>query len=709
MRKLNVLNVNREPVGLDVPFSLLDGHTLRDVYENGAVVDLTDEDDVYFQAMYDYLKTGTKVEGKTYLPAGNSSKHDIAYINKTNDIPYNELGGKTLNDMFSESRNLLIPYNMYLTPSDYSDQENEVTIFDEQGLVAKYFRDTGNIQINGTFTGNSGYMINIYYIKPEVQYLDLMIETPLFASLYYVSGFINNNANSFRAWYYPNILDQFSLPTVSEPFKTKPLHEGAYYLFGIRLQQESVFDNYTFKAQVEKGNTYSPYQLPSINYSSEYFPISFTEQNISNWFSIFQARKNIVKRELTYADIFEKINVLQNSQFKNDITNWYASASNLSFDSNGYLKAKGNGGNPYPAAYTTNEYPTENAKYYMNIKTRVTNQHATLASLLIQKYNSGVFVSNHGMKTQSLPEENKWYELSNIISITPDGGTQLRFTVSQTYIDAETANGKVQEIDYAFAIDLKYFDENITKDVLNDFLSIFLSIQDNIVYPNLYLITEPIGLGKRYRMLSVGDYIHGHELDFQEISFKMLFGFNYNAYEAYNLMVNMLKDDECTIEYDWGKGSRFADVRLLEAPKTEKETRNLLISKWRFQLLNSFYQLKSYVSGSLINESHLSIDLFLTITNLLDTSISIEFENDGTEAIDFTIAFDLSSLATQPTTIYIDSEKKKIYDNLGRNLYEYLDLINGDASFISIDPDVSYTPSSNDCDLSINWKHWVVD
>ncbi len=690
MRKLNVLNVNREPVGLDVPFSLLDGHTLREVYEDGVVVDLTDEDDAYFQAMYDYLKYGTEVEGKTYLPAGNLSKHDVAYTNKTNDIPYSGLGGKTLNDMFYESRNMLVPSKNYghtlVSGTIYE-------IFNANGIVITFDYSNGHIEVNGTNTYGATLFIS-YLLTSYVP-----VSSKYSAQLHYISGTTDGDVqvglgNSDGGLPNRMVIDGTTLLDVYVDGNIPTLNN--YML--LRIGDGLTYTNFKFTVEQEFGHIHSPYQVPSENYSTEEFPSSFTEQDISDWFDKYEARKNITKRELTYADIFEKNQVFGNPEFE-DETQWSGeNVNSLEFvDGIAYVEGVMTGGYSRIRDYSTEML---NKQMYIKYKARFTYCDGITSGFSWRVNIDGSYQSIAGIST---PAEGQWYEQSAISNGLVNNAS------SYLQVNGTLAANINYEFEYAYAVILDIFDEDITQSIIDNLLNTYLGIRNKIIYPNIYLITEPIGLGKRYKMLSVGDYIYGHELDFQEISFKMLFGINYNAYEAYNLMVDMLKDDECTIEYDWGKGSRFADVRLLEAPKTEKEANNLLTNKWRFQLLKPFYQLKSYESGSLINESHLAVDLFLTITNLLDSAISISFENDETEEVDFKIAFDLSSLATQPTTIYIDSEKKKIYDNLGRNLYEYLDLVNGDSSFISLDSEASYTPSSTDCDVAIDWKHWVVD
>lgn len=259
-------------------------------------------------------------------------------------------------------------------------------------------------------------------------------------------------------------------------------------------------------------------------------------------------------------------------------------------------------------------------------------------------------------------------------------------------------------------IDLTIFDERITKEQMDTMLTTYKLIKNSIIEPEVFLITEPIGFGKRYKMLTVNDQVYGHELDFEQMQFKCNFGINYNAYEGYNLLIIFLKDDEAIIEYDWGVGSRFADVRLLQAPKTEKDTTSLIISKFAWELLNPFYELIIIEdSSTIITNSH-SQDLKPLIEFEANQAlISIKLENQDTTLTDQEIAFDFTG-ESFPLGVTIDCENKTIILDDGRNGYDFLDL--SKESFLSIAEGIPYkilftgiVSGSN----KVTLKQWVVD
>ena len=259
---------------------------------------------------------------------------------------------------------------------------------------------------------------------------------------------------------------------------------------------------------------------------------------------------------------------------------------------------------------------------------------------------------------------------------------------------------------------IQLLDNTYTQEILDDLLNTYLAIKNNIIYPNVFLITEPIGFGNRYHMQTINNQIYGHELDFQDIKFKVNFGIKYNAYEGFNLLMNFLADNKAIIEYDWGKGSRYADVRLKEAPKTEKDTFSLIVSKFSFALLNPFY----------IPHEELNDPASVTIENLIEIPITPKFEFTVTEGIETTITktevgttntevieFDGTGLIL-PYTVIINPEDKTVEFDDGTNAYDYINKAYN--TFLKIENDGKeyiMTIASGTVTWKVTWKEWVLD
>ena len=278
--------------------------------------------------------------------------------------------------------------------------------------------------------------------------------------------------------------------------------------------------------------------------------------------------------------------------------------------------------------------------------------------------------------------------------------------VELTYSDMFEIENTVVDNAIVEPINMTIFDERITQETLDTMLATYLAIKNNIIYPNVFLITEPIGFGNRYHMQTINNQIYGHELDFQDIKFKVNFGIKYNAYEGFNLLMNMLADNKAIIEYDWGKGSRYADVRLKEAPKTEKDTFSLIVSKFSFALLNPFYFIKDLEAGVAFENTNEKPLYPLIKINIINQYQSI-YLKQGTDYVQ-SIFFTFASSTDYPEMAILDCENKTITDENGNNIYDDLDKTSD--TFLEIKKGKNYTiESSVGTFESIEVKQWVVD
>ena len=405
---------------------------------------------------------------------------------------------------------------------------------------------------------------------------------------------------------------------------------------------------------------------------NDIFIIKPSKAQMDIWRDMFIARKDLEKIELTYSDIFENQDILYEGEIKQNVNTSpaYFGLTNQNIWSNDFIVV--------------------NKEYYLKTILNVSSGGATLTEIVFaDAFEYFEYIKNDNEAIES------YYESSAIKTFND----YLRFRIN----DPENIRGDM----YFIGIALEIFDERITQAQLDLLFAEFQLIRNVIIVPEVFVITEPIGLGKRYKMLKVGDYIYGHELDFERIGFKMQFGINYSAYDGYNLMMIFLKNSEAIIEYDWGKGSRFADVKLLHAPKTEKDTFSLIVSKFAFELLNPFYELIVTDDSAILINTHtqdLDLKLEMQVDNI---AVLLEMDCEGTEN-DLDIEFDFTGVSV-PFNLIIDAEKKTITKDDGTNMYGYLNF-SGDSFFV-IPGGVSVNEFvvNGVSDVKITYKQWVVD
>jgi len=488
--------------------------------------EVTEEQVYYYYRMYRYLKDSKSFEEFTYLPKGQS-KYDVAYVNQTIDEPIAELNGHTLREVFEDGNEVDLStitgsLNGISTPS-YDSITKELTLA-SNGTVTNPYLLIRNQKISNA----TKYYIGIFF-KTDVQIIR--------QNIFYVANFSSYENPSVDQW----IIN-------SDHKLTNNVYHILYWNEDMAVGATLKFKDY-------------------IAVNTEALGISLlSKTNMDYYYSLYLARKNITKKLLTYADIFEGFNTIDKP------------------------------------------------------------------------------------------------------------------------LDA--------------------FDELITQEQIDSMLAHYLLVKNIVIYPEIYVPIEPVGLGNRFKLLAVDDTVYGHELDFEDISFKMYFGVNFDAYKGYHAMMNMLRSNKAIIEYDWGIGPRYNDVRLLNAPKTEKDTSLLIISKFYFKRLNPFYELIQVSDEEdMKNESDLDspIKLDLTVSN---TTVSIKLL-DASSGVQQEISFDFTGVST-PFNLTIDPETKKLLIDDITDAYDYAD--HSKESFIYL-PGDSEIYSLNITGASVNkitYKKWVI-
>jgi hypothetical protein len=596
--------------------------------------EVTEEQVYYYYRMYRYLKDSKSFDGFTYLPKGQS-KYDVAYVNKTIDDPIAELNGHTLREVFE---------------GIYSRNTGDIIpISGRAGTIAQnedYYKWEVLSQV-------SSYMIDINLPLSAGDDFFLRFDIKLSESVALVMRYIYTTDGQWAQNFTANLLQNY-VTTRESPNTNNGLSFGN--------------PSATLNSQHELFN------LRAVNLSK--LGISPTT-NMDYYYSLYQARKNITKKVLTYADIFEELNLVPL--------------------------------NPKDWDLITFEYISNNDGTITYTRTsNASNPYVNLLNLKLENdyYCSFILWGNNTLEYFRLA-----YSMTTIQ--TPLTPTRFSFidTVTNSVSDISMRlnsfiSNSVSTLGNVCFISLEYFDESITKEQLETMLAYYLLVKNIVIYPEIYVPIEPVGLGNRFKLLAVDDTVYGHELDFEDISFKMYFGVNFDAYKGYHAMMNMLRSNKAIIKYDWGIGPRYNDVRLLNAPKTEKDTSLLIISKFYFKRLNPFYELIEVSDEEdMKNESDLDspVKLDLTVSN---TTVSIKLL-DAASGVQKEISFDFTGVST-PFNLTIDPETKKLLIDDMTDAYDYADHTKDSFIYLPGDSEIYSINITGAAVNKITYKKWVI-
>jgi len=131
--------------------------------------------------------------------------------------------------------------------------------------------------------------------------------------------------------------------------------------------------------------------------------------------------------------------LISNADFENGTAPWL-SLQGTNNVTNGILYNTSNGSASFSLAYQSLTF-NANQKYYSIFRTRVTNSNASS----LRMYQSGTTLHTIGV---DFPTINTWYTISGI---TIDTVVRSQIRLQQTYVDNETSNGKVMEVDFAYS------------------------------------------------------------------------------------------------------------------------------------------------------------------------------------------------------------------------------------------------------------------
>jgi hypothetical protein len=547
-----------------------------------------------------------------------------------------------------------------------------------EGLTLRDIFETNNFVNPDLRTWNSTEFpvsyVNGYYVWNRVS-------TGIFKPLFIKNWDANTNFYAYIEGYATSINEFLRLP-----YSTIQI-----YLTNILSIQSAIsvsttaYNQITFRNDIDDNVEIKVKNIGFYNID-DIFTVPPTIEQMDYWRDLYLARKDIAKNVLTYADVFELYNLysfktLTKSGVINEIENGF------NIDANDQTKF---------AAIDLSQVVGDSVYITGVIK----KYSGTGAKVLTSNWRASTFIINHveyiNFDSLSIDEE-KGFSAIRIISTIGGESLLIGRGFNQTY-----------KLDFKniFSINFNKFDESITKEQLDNMLAHYLLVKNIVIYPEIYVPVEPVGLGNRFKLLAVDDTVYGHELDFEDISFKMYFGVNFDAYKGYHAMMNMLRSNKAIIEYDWGIGPRYNDVRLLNAPKTEKDTSLLIISKFYFKRLNPFYELIEVSDEEdMKNESDLDspVKLDLTVSN---TTVSIKLL-DASSGVQQEISFDFTGVST-PFNLTIDPETKKLLIDDITDAYDYADHTKDSFIYLPGDSEIYSINITGAAVNKITYKKWVI-
>lgn len=515
---------------------------------------------------------------------------------------------------------------------------------------------------------------------------------PLFGnyvySYEYISGVLGGGTFSTQMYVAALGLDAMNIvkTTANYAANVSQTHNCAFTaIANIYIPSGTVFSSLRIRLQLEPGTIKTFYQLPVFIH-----PFDLAENQSNALQEIYTMRRFILKQNLTYADVFYTYCSVKNYDLLFDLDN-NDIADNFSVTSNLYVKHM----------YDVQEFQTtasggrlqsigqvvHGKKYILYARARSTSfielSQSGIGQVLVNNGNQDVW--------QDIYTEYRWNAST--------GGWALHVN-SRTIMDYPIF------VDGIMHFDRELFDENFSSNNLITLYNNQKSLVKTVVYPQLYLSTEPTGLGNRYAFNDLNKKIYGHELNFENMNINLVFGLYWNAYDGFNQLMKFMSNNEAIIEYNYSKGERYTDVRLVNAPKTEMEQGNIIRSKFDFKRLTPFYTIVE--GASLVVTNDHDWDLKMIVEGTVNTNtVFIEAENleSGPSQV---VKFNFTPV-TKPFNFYYNSETKQILINGVNNGYQYIDHSAG-ISFISVPKGEQHSLfTTGITNPKIKVKKWVID
>lgn len=230
-----------------------------------------------------------------------------------------------------------------------------------------------------------------------------------------------------------------------------------------------------------------------------------------------------------------------------------------------------------------------------------------------------------------------------------------------------------------------------------------------------HLVDEVTGLGFKLRLDKVNNSVHDFDMEFEDITLRINFGIDGNAYFEYNKVINFIALNgkrKLILEYKYrSKGVdevRYCDLYLKSAPKKQKNTQNIIQETFVFERVSVWYKYIKYsnfVNINLNNQYFLDQPVNIKITEIM-SPFKLILKKPNNEIVQ-----EIEINETGTFILYIDSENKKILKETGSGIVSAYDIVNKNKnSFMQIPPGQYILNRSGDAlTFEINIKEWQYD
>lgn len=227
---------------------------------------------------------------------------------------------------------------------------------------------------------------------------------------------------------------------------------------------------------------------------------------------------------------------------------------------------------------------------------------------------------------------------------------------------------------------------------------------------NKYLVDDMTGFGTGYKLIGEGSAIHDIEVEFENITLRINFGINDNAYNCYKEFMDLVilnGKNKLILGYDYNGSPRYCDIYLQNAPKTQKTNFNIITETFVFKRMTPWYEIIIITTGinnHNINNTHLIPINLVVESNQQTGGMTLYLEKNETYISQITVVF------KSGYTLKIDSEIKEAafvsgstkisaYDNINHMYDSFFWVPTGIHKFIDVSGAVS----------KLSYKKWVAD
>jgi len=233
-----------------------------------------------------------------------------------------------------------------------------------------------------------------------------------------------------------------------------------------------------------------------------------------------------------------------------------------------------------------------------------------------------------------------------------------------------------------------------------------------------YLVTDISGLGTKYDLIKFEKTVHDLEYNFENISLTINFGIDSNAYNDYKRFLDFIISNgknRFILGYDYGTNERFADVYLLNSPKTQKTNYRIITETVIFERITPWYKNVEINSPG----DNLPYELVIQNNTFIPMPVNVETAKDSgilDLRINYAGEFNSNFLPKSEAPFYIEGNPTTVVDgqfviskpkqiiSKSNNLFDKNNAINGKFydgientfansfyNFVSVKPNTSYT------------------